>query len=121
MSRRESTANADSDHTKAQLKRAAQTLFARHGTDAVTVQQIVGAAGQRNNAALHYHFGSKEELIRQLLVEGAEQIDSRRQEMLAALKQAGGPASVREVLDILVIPVVELERDDRRRGYSTLR
>ena len=55
-----------------QIKAAAQLLFARHGVDAVTVQQIVNAAGQRNNAALHYHFGDKEELIRQLVVDGAK-------------------------------------------------
>lgn len=120
MSRRMAPTNADRDDTKAQLKRAAQALFARHGVDAVTVQQIVQAAGQRNNAALHYHFGTKEELIRQLLVEGAQQLDDRRQEMLAAIDQAGGPASVREVLKILVLPVIELERDARRRGYIRL-
>ena len=108
------------DDTKAQLKRAAQALFARHGAAAVTVQQIVQAAGQRNNAALHYHFGTKEELIRQLLVEGAQQLDDRRQEMLAALDRAGGTSSVRQVLEILVLPVVELERDPRRRGYIRL-
>ena len=107
----------DAEDTKAQLKRAAQVLFARQGIDAVTVQQIVAAAGQRNNAALHYHFGTKEELIRQLLIDGAEQIDNRRQEMLSAMDRAGGPTSVRQVLDILVCPVVELEADKRRRGY----
>lgn len=120
MSRRMATADADRDDTKAQLKRAAQALFARHGFDAVTVQQIVQAAGQRNNAALHYHFGTKEELIRQLLVEGAQQLDDKRQEMLTAADQAGGPASVREVLEILVLPVIELQRDARRRGYIRL-
>ncbi|MGV2981506.1 helix-turn-helix domain-containing protein [Camelimonas sp. ID_303_24] len=41
---------------------AAQLLFAHHGLNAVTVQQIVAAAGQKSNAAIHYHFGSKEEL-----------------------------------------------------------
>ena len=47
-------ARAAPDDTKSQIKAAAQMLFARHGVDAVTVQQIVTAAGQRNNAALHY-------------------------------------------------------------------
>lgn len=120
MSIRPAVPIEDAEDTKAQLKRAAQALFARHGIDAVTVQQIVAAAGQRNNAALHYHFGTKEELIRQLLIDGAEQIDNRRQEMLAAMDKAGGPSSVREVLDILVTPVIELEADKRRRGYIRL-
>lgn len=103
--------------TKEQLKLAAQTLFGRHGIEAVTVQQIVEAAGQRNNASLHYHFGSKDELVRQLVVDGAQQLDSRRHEMLRSLEAAGGPRSVREVLEILVMPVVELGDHERWRGY----
>jgi AcrR family transcriptional regulator len=103
--------------TKAQLKGAAQLLFARHGIEAVTVQQIVRAAGQRNNAALHYHFGDKDELIRQLVVDGAEVLDRRRQEMLLDLEARGGPSSVREVLLVLVMPVIELNNDERFRGY----
>src|SRR5215207_67071 len=96
---------AASEETRNQIKAAAQMLFARHGVDAVTVQQIVTAAGQRNNAALHYHFGSKEELIRQLVVDGAAVLDARRQGMLRELKARGGPSSIREVLNVLVMPV----------------
>lgn len=103
--------------TKEQLKLAAQTLFGRHGIEAVTVQQIVEAAGQRNNASLHYHFGSKDELVRQLVVDGARQLDSRRHEMLQSMEAAGGPRNVREVLEILVLPVVELGDHERWRGY----
>ena len=72
------SSRAASEDTRNQLKAAAQMLFARHGVDAVTVQQIVSAAGQRNNAALHYHFGSKEELIRQLVVDGATVLEPHR-------------------------------------------
>ena len=46
------------DLTKDQIKAAAQLLFARHGIDGVTVQQIVQAAGQRNKAALHVCTGT---------------------------------------------------------------
>jgi AcrR family transcriptional regulator len=54
MSSRMRTApRAASEETRNQIKAAAQMLFARHGVDAVTIQQIVDAAGQRNNAALY--------------------------------------------------------------------
>jgi AcrR family transcriptional regulator len=105
------------EDTKSQIKAAAQILFARHGVDAVTVQQIVTAAGQRNNAALHYHFGSKEELIHQLVVDGAAVLDERRRGMLQEIEARGGPSTVREVLLILVMPVIELGDDERWRGY----
>jgi AcrR family transcriptional regulator len=97
MSRGQPTATRPhGDLTKDQLKAAAQILFARHGIDGVTVQQIVQAAGQRNKAALQYHFGSKEELIRQLVVEGAKALDDRRNHLLDAIEQSGEPVTVRD-------------------------
>src|SRR3982074_1060147 len=104
------------EETRNQIKAAAQMLFARHGVDAVTVQQIVAAAGQRNNAALHYHFGSKEELIRQMVVDGASVLDERRQGMLRELEARGGPSTIREIMLVLVMPVIELGEDERWHG-----
>ena len=118
MSTRMRTApRAASEETRSQIKAAAQMLFARHGVDAVTVQQIVAAAGQRNNAALHYHFGSREELIRQMVVDGAAVLDERRQDMLRELEARGGPSSIREIMLVLVMPVIELGENERWRGY----
>ncbi|WP_334528569.1 TetR/AcrR family transcriptional regulator [Bradyrhizobium sp. AZCC 2230] len=108
---------AASEQTKDQIKMAAQMLFARHGIDAVTVQQIVDAAGQRNNAALYYHFRTKEELIRQMVVDGAAVLDARRREMLDDMEKRGGPANIREVMLVLFMPVIELGEDERWRGY----
>jgi AcrR family transcriptional regulator len=118
MSSRIKTApRAASEQTRDQIKVAAQMLFARHGVDAVTVQQIVDAAGQRNNAALYYHFRTKEELIRQMVVDGAAVLDARRREMLDEMGKRGGPASIREVMLVLIMPVIELGEDERWRGY----
>src|SRR5271154_736813 len=110
-------ARATSEETKNQIKAAAQMLFARRGVDGVTVQEIVTAAGQRNNAALHYHFGTKEELIRQMVVDGAAVLDQRRREMLCEIEARGGPKSIREVMLVLVMPVIELGEDEGWRGY----
>ena len=118
MSSRMRTApRAGSEETRNQIKAAAQMLFASQGIDAVTVQQIVDAAGQRNNAALYYHFRTKEELIRQMVVDGAAVLDARRREMLDDMEKRGGPASIREVMLILFMPVIELGEDERWRGY----
>jgi AcrR family transcriptional regulator len=111
------TPRAASEETRNQIKAAAQLLFARHGVDAVTVQQIVAAAGQRNNNALHYHFGSKEELIRQMVVDGAAVLDERRRGMLRDIEARDGPSTIREVLLVLIMPVIELGDDERWRGY----
>ncbi|WP_050982978.1 helix-turn-helix domain-containing protein [Cupriavidus basilensis] len=76
------TLRADGLETRARLKQAAQRLFALRGAEGVTVQEIVSAAGQRNNAALHYHFGSRRDLLKELVLDGAQRIDARRQAML---------------------------------------
>jgi AcrR family transcriptional regulator len=110
-------ARATSEETRNQIKAAAQMLFARRGADGVTLQEIVNAAGQRNNAALHYHFGSKEELIRQMVVDGATVLDQRRRDMLDEIEAGGGPKSIREVILVLMMPVIELGEDERWRGY----
>src|SRR5580692_3477709 len=116
-SRMKTVPRAASEQTKDQIKMAAQMLFGRHGIDAVTVQQIVDAAGQRNNAALYYHFRTKEELIRQMVVDGAAVLDARRREMLNEVEARGGPKSIREVMLVLIMPVIELGGDERWRGY----
>lgn len=116
-SRIKTVPRAASEQTRDQIKVAAQMLFARHGVDAVTVQQIVDAAGQRNNAALYYHFRTKEELIRQMVIDGAAVLDARRREMLDEMEKRGGPATVREVMLVLIMPVIELGADERWRGY----
>ena len=42
---------------------AAEALFAERGLDGVTTREILDAAGQKNQSALQYHFGSREGLI----------------------------------------------------------
>jgi AcrR family transcriptional regulator len=63
--------------TRDLLKLAARRLFAHRGLDGVSVRDIVLAAGQRNSGSLHYYFGTKENLARELVADGAKLIDSR--------------------------------------------
>ncbi len=98
------------------LKRVARRLFAEHGVDGVTVRQIAEAAGQKNHAAVGYYFGSKEALIRELVVDGARLIDEARNAWLDRLEADGGPRTVGEVVDALVFP--SLAAQDREDDYN---
>mgnify|MGYP002662360010 CR=1 FL=1 len=91
---------ADGMETHARMKAVAQGLFALHGIDGVTVADIVSADGQRNKASLQYHFGSKDELIGELLVDGAQKVDAFRLALLDQLA-CGDFAAVRRQVDIL--------------------
>ncbi len=104
MARLETKSTSDSvEH----LKQVACRLFAERGVDGVTVRQIAEAAGQKNHAAVGYHFGSKEHLIRELVLDGAMLIEARRDAWLSALEAKGKPTSIRDILDILLRAAIE--------------
>jgi AcrR family transcriptional regulator len=50
--------------TREAILAAAERLFAEHGVYAVSNRQVSEAAGQGNNAAVGYHFGTKTDLVR---------------------------------------------------------
>ncbi len=99
--------------TRDQIKIAAQRLFAERGIDGVSVREIVKAADQKNMASLHYYFHSKEELVRELLLDAAIAMESRRIQMLDAAEAKGGPTSAHQVLRIFIESAI-IEDDDPR-------
>lgn len=107
---------SDGLETRDKLKAVAQRLFALHGVDSISIKDIVVAAGQRNNASVQYHFGSKEALIGELLIDGARHIDALRQAMLDRMVAEGGPKGVREILEALIRPVVQITEGEEQHG-----
>ncbi|WP_306209123.1 TetR/AcrR family transcriptional regulator [Actinoplanes sp. RD1] len=53
--------------TRTRILLTAERLFAEQGVFAVSNRQISEAAGQGNNAAVGYHFGTKADLVRALV------------------------------------------------------
>jgi AcrR family transcriptional regulator len=90
--------------TRDALLAAAERLFAERGVYAVANRQISEAAGQGNNAAVTYHFGTKADLIRAIVRKHAEQIEATRMRMVADL---GGSTELRDWVACLVRPVTE--------------
>ncbi|NUP34032.1 MAG: helix-turn-helix transcriptional regulator [Streptomycetaceae bacterium] len=85
----------------------AERLFAVHGIDAVSLRQISVAAGQRNNSAAQYHFGTKEELIRAIFAFRLETINRRREDLVDALVADGRATDLRALTDAMVRPLAE--------------
>ena len=102
------------------LKAVARLLFAGRGVDGVTVREIAEAAGQKNHAAVGYHFGSKDALVREIVVDGAILIDRRRNDWLDRLEREGGPHTVREIVDVLIYAGVDMASGGGENGYSRL-
>ena len=69
--------------TREAILSAAEVLFAERGMYAVSNRQISEAAGQGNNAAACYHFGTRTDLLRAIESKHREPIEELRKRMLA--------------------------------------
>jgi AcrR family transcriptional regulator len=88
--------------TRDRIKTVARALFAERGVEAVTVREIVAAAGAKNGGSLNYYFGSKEGLITELLTDLFGAASEGWLEHLSVLEKSGGAKSVREVVHAIV-------------------
>jgi AcrR family transcriptional regulator len=93
------------------ILRTAELLFAEKGIHGVSLRSINVAAAQRNNAALHYHFGTRENLVHAVVESRSSRIDAERIESLGRMAKEAGPETVRACLDALVSPLAELLND----------
>jgi len=94
--------DADPDATRARIKAAGMKLFSERGIDAASVRAIVREAGARNGASLHYYFGSKEGLIRELAADAARRSDRARNGLLDAMEAGGGPRRAADIVGLMV-------------------
>lgn len=85
----------------------AERLIAEQGP-AVPLRRIVQAAQQRNNAAIRYHFGTREQLIAAVIDRRQKELERERLALLAA--EAGGRTDLRTLIETLLNPVFALQR-----------
>lgn len=93
--------------TRDLLISVAERLFAQNGIEAVSMRQIGEVAAMANNSAVQYHFGDKNALMKAVFDRGQNYLRSRRRELLAAA-HAAKKLSTRDLLEILLRPVMEL-------------
>jgi AcrR family transcriptional regulator len=98
---------ATGETTKDRLLRTAEQLFAEYGIEAVTPRQIALAAGQLNQSAIRYHFGTKEALIETLLARRIAEINQRRRTMMSAIEREGRHDDPRALVGAIAIPLAE--------------
>lgn len=90
------------------LVEAAERLIAEEGP-AVSLRQVVAAAGQRNSSAIRYHFGTREQLVGAVVDARQSVFEPKRLERLAAL-EAAGEVTARGLIRALLEPVFEHQR-----------
>jgi AcrR family transcriptional regulator len=94
----------DASGTRAKLIAAGERLFATQGIHGAQMRDIVRAAGQANDSAVHYHFGSREGLLTAICERHIEAMDPDRERRLA--EQSGEP-DLETVIADLVRPTAE--------------
>ena len=122
MPRKPVTLDATSAGTKTRILDAGERLFVEHGFEATSLRSLTTAAGV-NLAAVHYHFGSKEELFQAVLTRRLDPMNQERIDLLAKVEResAGRPLSCEKVLFAMLIPALRLARDEKRGGKDFLR
>lgn len=105
----------DERGTKARLVDAAERLFATQGVAATSLRSITAEAGV-NVAAVHYHFGSREALLRAVLARRVDPVNRERLRRLAGLEAAegapAGPPSLEALLEAFLAPAFEAVEAD---------
>lgn len=108
--------------TRERILSAAVGQFAEHGFNRGSLRRITGGA-RANLAAVNYHFGTKEDLYRELVLPRLRAINQERLTRLAQAEQLSGdqPVPLAAVLDSFVRPFLRQAADPPPAGLSFLR
>ncbi len=99
---------------------AAERLFAEHGPHGVSLRQINVAAGQRNASAAHYHFGSREGVVRAVFEFRMSGVNRRRLQRFDTLERDGRLTDPRALIETWVLPLAD-ELEPRPGGNHYIR
>ena len=108
--------------TKEQILDAAEALFSAHGIEGVSLRSLTKQANV-NLASVHYHFGSKEAVVKAAFARCIRPVNRERLALLEQLEKgaANGRLDVEAVLFALFSPTMKLARgSSERRSFVRL-
>ena len=97
--------------TRERLLDAAEELFAARGFNGVSVRDIVKAA-DTNLGAIPYHFGSKENLLKSVLLRRIAPIQAERHRRVTELASGGKTPTLRGILEAVLEPAFRHTRQN---------
>ena len=108
--------------TKERILEAAERLFAAYGFAGTSLRAVTKEA-RVNLAAVHYHFGTKEDLLRAVLSRIVVPVNRERLRMLEQVEAAAGsdPPLLEAILEAFIAPDLRLIRDLGERGVIITR
>ena len=95
--------------TKQRILDAAAELFAEDGFAATSLRHIISKAGV-NLAAIHYHFGTKQDLLDRIILQKISPLNDRRMELLDQFEAeaAPEPPSVEKIMEAFLAPAIQM-------------
>ncbi|PWT74895.1 MAG: TetR family transcriptional regulator [Proteobacteria bacterium] len=108
--------------TRERILRAAEASFVERGFAATSLRMITARA-KVNLAAVNYHFGSKESLVREVFQRHLAPLNQARIAYLDRLEAgaAGAPLSPEKIIEAMLAPVLQVSADPLRGGAVFLR
>ena len=93
--------------TKERILDAAERLFDGRGVAATSLRRVIAEAGV-NLAAIHYHFGSKDQLLKAVVDRRVGPVNRHRLALLEEYERAAdGPVPAGQIVDAFVRPLFE--------------
>jgi AcrR family transcriptional regulator len=104
----------DASDTRARLLAEAERLFATRGIHQATTREILEAANQRNASAVTYHFGSRTDLLLEILQQHGDALDELRGQLVPGSTDT---CSTRELVTALLVPYGSCLSSSSGRNY----
>jgi AcrR family transcriptional regulator len=119
---RTKTAGRIQADTRERILSAAEALFMDRGFVSTSLRMITARA-KVNLAAVNYHFGSKDALIREVFERHVAPLNQARIAYLDRLEAdaRGRPLSPERIIEAMVAPALQVSRDPLRGGAVFLR
>ncbi|GAA2592425.1 TetR family transcriptional regulator [Winogradskya consettensis] len=113
--------NIRGEATRQRILTAAERLFAENGISVVPLRDIGVAAGQRNHAAVQYHFGERDEVVKAIMEFRGAQSEASRVDLVAGLMLGVTPPTVVDVVAAFVRPLaIHIEPDNYYLAFLSL-
>lgn len=110
---------SSSGDKKTTILRYAEQLFANHGLHGTSVRDIAVAA-RVPPALVLYYFKTKDDLYQEIFRYRSKALGDVREERLTVLMQKSERPELREVLDAMVRPLIELQKEPGGVAYARL-
>jgi AcrR family transcriptional regulator len=109
----------DAGDVKERMILIGEVAFADNGIAGASMREIASKAGQRNHYAVQYHFGSREGLVKAIFDYRMQQMESARSAMLQRAADDDLLTDARTLLDIVMLPQLDLEDAEGNHSYAS--